>query len=235
MVGCAKDKTTDTPVDSPHVNEVNLIPYFENQRIYLDSVYTFSDGVKVQLVELKCYFQGFMTGTTQIFEYALYDYRAKGTRVYSGAGPLPTADILTFGVGVDAANNHSDPSTWPNNHPLNIAVSNDMHWDWNPGYIFFKVEAKVDTIPDQTLALNHNLVYHVGTDNFFSQKSITGASWVASSNKHQLNLKFNLKEFFKPVGDEINFTNESSTHSASGQEVVTEKIRLHFINALTLE
>lgn len=54
---------------------------------------------------------------------------------------------LTFGVGVDSANNFLDPTVAA--EPLNLQ-SPSMHWNWNAGYIFVRIEGEVDTDSDGT-------------------------------------------------------------------------------------
>ncbi|MNY21557.1 hypothetical protein D3C86_1551140 [compost metagenome] len=134
---------------------------------------------------------------------------------------------IQFGIGVPGDINHNDPSLFPAANPLNIAIANDMHWDWNPGYIFIKVEAKVDTIVDGITNCNHNLVYHVGTDSYFTSKTIANLSW-SGSNIRESWLKIDLKNFFENPGNEINVKTEFTTHSTPAQTNLTEKARQNF-------
>lgn len=63
--------------------------------------------------------------------------------------------MLSFAVGVDSANNFLDPTTAE--EPLNLQAPS-MHWNWNAGYIFIRIEGLVDTdsdgTPDSTLELH---------------------------------------------------------------------------------
>jgi hypothetical protein len=117
---------------------------------------------------------------------------------------------------------------------LNIAIANDMHWDWNPGYIFFKIEAKVDTIVDGVTNCDHNLVYHVGTDSYFTTKTITGFNWSenGSASKDAL-LKLDMKNFFENGSNPIDVKTEFTTHSMASQSVLTEKARLNFAASIS--
>lgn len=48
---------------------------------------------------------------------------------------------IRFYIGVDPKANHSDPTLWPNGHPL--ALQNPtMHWGWAAGYRFAAIEGK---------------------------------------------------------------------------------------------
>lgn len=59
-----------------------------------------------------------------------------------------TYTALRFGVGVDNSRNiQTDPKAipatdYPTDHPLNAA--SDMYWSWATGYIFVKIEGRID-------------------------------------------------------------------------------------------
>lgn len=234
MVACKREKT---PVqqDTPHVNSMNVHVKFNGSTFSMDSIYTFSDGTKIQFSTLKFYLNQVNSGSTLLADYALYDWSVHPTKLFSKVGDLPQSDLLTFNVGVPSLDNHSDPSTWPSNHPLNIMLANDMHWDWNPGYIFIKIEAKTDTLVDANVVLNHNLTYHVGMDANFLSKNFSGVSWQTSGKASVLNLALDLDEVFTNTSQPVDVTSEHTTHSASGQEALTSKVLHNFGAALKLE
>jgi hypothetical protein len=66
------------------------------------------------------------------------------------AGKLPKGDYtaLQLGIGVDSTRNiQSDPlaipaTDYPTDHPLNASA--DMWWGWATGYIFVKLEGRLD-------------------------------------------------------------------------------------------
>lgn len=53
--------------------------------------------------------------------------------------PLGQYKGVRFFIGPAAQLNHSDPSVYAPDHPLNPQV-NQMHWDWKSGYIFMALE-----------------------------------------------------------------------------------------------
>ncbi len=71
---------------------------------------------------------------------------------------LPPGAYTGFqmGLGVDAARNDSSGLAaipawqYPAEHPLSPAA--DMYWSWNPGYIFLKIEGRVDVNNNGDLA-----------------------------------------------------------------------------------
>ncbi len=74
-------------------------------------------------------------------------------------------------IGVDAAKNHLDPSTYQLGHPLGFQDPS-MHWGWSAGYRFMAIEGYVDNNNDgipESLFQYHNL-----GDNLYFTTSIDG-------------------------------------------------------------
>lgn len=235
LSSCAKKKV-DEPENTPVVQQarLSLRPMFDSDYLYLDSIYTLSNGYKIQFLELKAYFADIQSGGTVLKEIALFNYRDNGTLVFQADQVLTNPTSIQFGIGVPSSVNHNDPSTFANTNPLNIVIANDMHWDWNPGYIFFKIEAKADTIVDAVTNCDLSLVYHVGTDTYFTTKTISNLNWSAvSSTLNEAWLKLNLKNFMENPASPIDVKTETSTHSASSQAALTEKARQNFAASLS--
>ncbi len=227
-----KDDVIDTPVVQQ--SKLSLKPIFGSENLVLDSVYTMSNGFEIEFQEVKAYFTGIQSGGSVLKDAALFNFRETGTLIFQANQLVSNPTSIQFGIGVPSSINHNDPSTFQNTNPLNIAIANDMHWDWNPGYIFFKVEAKVDTIVDGITNCNHNLVYHVGTDSYFTNKTIANLNWsAASSTLNEAWLKLDLKNFFENAGSAIDVKTEFTTHSMSSQSALTEKARQNFAASIS--
>lgn len=61
------------------------------------------------------------------------------TSLNLGSYPITVLEAIKFAVGVEAAVNHSDPSTYPASHPLAPQMPS-MHWGWTSGYRFIAME-----------------------------------------------------------------------------------------------
>ncbi len=233
---CNKKKEKDPETETPAVQQskLSLKPVFGTDPLLLDSIYTLSNGYKIEFLELKAYFTGIQSGTTTLKDAALFNFRETGTLIFQANQLVSNPASIQFGIGVPAAINHNDPSLFPSTNPLNIAIANDMHWDWNPGYIFFKIEAKVDTLTDGITNCDHNLVYHVGTDAYYTSKTISNLSWSAVSNTvNQAWMKLDLKNFFENSGNAIDVKTEFTTHSMASQSALTEKARQNFVASIS--
>ncbi len=236
MASCKKKQDDPSPPVEPVENyiRVDVNPFFGADMLYLDSVYSFGNGDLIKFDEIKFYLQDIRNGSNLMVEAGLFDYRARGKKLLEVKGEYSYFNTIDANLGVDSATNHMDPSGFPTSSMLNIMNSNDMHWGWNPGYIFVKVEAKMDTIPNATELFDHTIVYHVGLDANLMQVNFTNATWNAiGNNTHALDLKLDMEAFFAGPTP-IDYMTEYTSHAAAGQEIITAKVMNNFKNALTL-
>lgn len=230
---CKEDKVTP-PIEQIEYLQVTMQPTFGSDDLILDETYTTAEGYDVQFTDLKCYFTRSANGSKTLCDAALFDFRENGTFVFKKEGNKNDFSDLSGYLGVDVLYNHSDPSAFANDNPLNIAIANDMHWDWNPGYIFMKVEAKVDTLNDGIANFNHFVVFHIGGDNLIQPLSFTNINWISvAPDKHVFPLKLDMQKFLQNNGQTIDLKTEHISHSASGQETLSQKVIENFKSAIS--
>ncbi len=229
-----KEEVVPVPQEGPaHYVKIEVDPMFDTEVLHLDSVYNTQEGYDIKFSEIRFYMEDVRNGSTQLIDAGLFDYRARGTVLFRAEGKGSDFGSLQANLGVGAANNHSDPSAFPSESMLNILNANDMHWNWSPGYIFVKVEAKVDTIPDGTPLFNHNVVLHAGLDPNLQTLSFENLTWTTTGNDDVLRLKLDMSTFLNG-SQVIDVKDEPSTHSAPGQEALTLKVMTNFKEALTV-
>ena len=175
-----------------------------------------------------------------LFGYASYWLATYIAILISG---IPAKELLTIHglypsiqgfIGVDSINNHSDPSAFDNQNDLNIENAGTMHWGWNTGYIFIKIEGKVDTLSTGTF--DHNFSFHAGTDAFLQQLTFENILWEQTGqNEHTMNISLSMSDFLNSDFNTIDLKDEFITHSNSGQQTLTEKVVTNFVNALSLQ
>lgn len=75
---------------------------------------------------------------TMLQDYAIID---AGSEAILDLGEIDanTIESLSFYVGVDEEDNHSDPSSWTSPHPLAPRFPS-MHWGWSAGFRFLAIE-----------------------------------------------------------------------------------------------
>lgn len=234
LLSCKEPAPVDPPNDTDYV-QLSLVPFYGTEELNLEQVYTTDEGYKIQFVNIKAYFCQIKNGDDVLANSALFDFAERGTLLRKLEGDYTKFADLKCLLGVDAIQNHADPTQFASDDPLNIMISNDMHWDWNPGYIFLKVEAKADTIVDATDNLDLNLSYHVGGDDFLQNLNLPGLTWQAIAEKtHEAKLKVDLKQFFINPSNPINIKTESATHSGVGGETLALKVIQNFKAALSV-
>jgi hypothetical protein len=234
VISACGDKN-DPPTVTTEQLQVTMQPTWGTSDLALDQVFTTSEGYRVQLTDLKCYFAALGSSTKSLTDAALYDFRETGKLVVKKNGKRADFTNLQAFLGVEEANNHADPTAFPNQHPLNISVANDMHLGWNPGYIFIKFEAKVDTINDGIDNFNHFVIFHIGKDNLLQTLSFPTVNWNATGTGiFTLPLKFDVATFLQNGQQTIDLKQEFTSHTAPGQEAISAKVIQNFKAAIQL-
>jgi hypothetical protein len=233
LMSACKDKKKEDEIIQPQV-EIVIDAMYGYQFLSTDStVFTTEEGYDVKLREMKIILTDIRNGNNLLSPAAIYSSK-KGRALLKTNGTSANFGNLSFNIGVDATLNHSDPAAFPNDHALNILNASDMHWSWNPGYIFFKVEMIADTLDDGVKNFNHVVTYHVGMDDCFQQKQITGLNWNSVGNNiEQLRLKVDIKRLLQNGTSVVDIKTESATHSAPENLPLSIKLSENFKAALT--
>ena len=79
--------------------------------------------------------------TTNVEDKYIFVSKGKSVDELLGNFNITQLDSISFYVGVEATDNHADPSLWPAGHPL-APKSPEMHWGWAAGYRFVAIEGK---------------------------------------------------------------------------------------------
>ena len=234
LTACNDESAGNCPTPQEKYLSLTINPEFNGQELFLDQTVTSSEGYLIQFTELKCFLEDIRSSENLLIDAGLFDYRAKGVDVFRTPGDPAAFDSLNFNLGIRSDLNHSDPTLFPTNSDLNIINANDMHWDWNPGYIFVKVEARVDTIPDTIENYDHNVVCHVGGDVNLQDISLNNLQWnLIAENEYQLNLKLDMEKFLNDGNQSIDLRTEHTSHSAPNQAPLSLKIMQLFKSAIS--
>lgn len=231
LLACNDKVPEPTPVEKKA--ECTMQPTFGATPLALNQTFTLSDGTLVEFTDIKCYFSDVTSNGNTLVSSAFFNFAEKGTSFFSVTDNNLALSGLNFGLGVAPSVNHNDPSAFPSSNPLNIAIANDMHWSWNTGYIFIKVEGRADTLVDGTVNCNHLFSYHVGGDYFYLPNQSVSGTWTTVSDVNKrLQLKLDLKTFFENAASPINVRTEFMTHSPSAADVLGAKVKTNFMAAI---
>lgn len=118
---------------------------------------------------------------------------------------ITNLEAIKFAVGVEAATNHLDPSTYPMTHPL-APQAPSMHWGWTSGYRFAALEGNSGSGFSQTFEL-HGL----GDQNYFPITLNTAGQ----DNNGDLNIVINAD--YKGALQDINVASGPVSHGESGE------------------
>ena len=237
LVSCKK-KETDDPIlpPIPEQLEVHLLPKLDGQNYIADQIIESPQGYRYYFSDIKILGTDIANGSNILADNYLYNFRSTGTLIKSSIGDNANFSNLSLNIGVGSALNHADPSVPASSSALNISNSSDMHWGWNPGYIFVKLEGKVDTTDNGVDDFNHIFVYHLGMDQAFRSVNFSGINWLAMSEaKFKTNLNLSMKEILDKPGDEIDLRLDYISHSSSSQMALSNRIMDLFVNAISKE
>jgi hypothetical protein len=103
--------------------------------------------------------------------------------------PAGTYTQLRFAIGVDADHNHSLDL-----FEGELSTELDMHWDWNSGFIFLKLEGSTGQTADKA-----PFFAHIGNDPVFQRLSFELDDLVVGEANATVNLRVDLKSAFDPL------------------------------------
>ncbi len=147
-------------------------------------------------------------------------------------GDVPTGNYkgFRFVLGLDSITNHKDPTTYESDEPLAIQ-SPGIHWSWNSGYIFMKMEGQVDTTQAHSGTPNFDFFYHIGLDQMKRTIDFSTSGFkVTGDNENEIGLEID----FLKIMTSVDMRTESETHTFNNLPLAT-KIADNWQSAFSLE
>ena len=235
VLSSCKDKVEGEPCE-PVTGQlsVTIQPVFGSEVLYLDSTYMTVEGYGVQFTDLKFFAEDVRGPISQLMDASFFNYRESGTALFTAEGSPDDFATLEGNLGVQSSLNNSDPAAFPNDNVLNISNSGGMHWGWNPGYIFMKVEARVDTIPDGNDLFDHSVVFHIGKNENLQTFSFSNINWQQTSDmSYNFPLKLDMQKFLENGSQTIDLQTEHTSHTSPGLEALSLKVIQNFNAAIS--
>ncbi len=237
FVSCKKKKENEVEVVEP-VNklEVHLVPKANGQDYVLDQVIASPLGYRYFFTDVKMLGTDMSNGSAVFSDSYFFDFRTWGTLVRSTSGSAADFGNLNMNIGVPTSLNNADPSLPPSTSALNILNSGAMHWGWNPGYIFVKLEGKVDTTDNGIDDFDHSFLFHLGMNPILRPISFSGLNWIkVNENLQKTNLILNMTDLFDKPGDDLDLRVNFSSHSTNAQMFLSNLVVDKLVNALSKE
>ena len=238
FTSCKDDEPTPCDDDEPVVQEVriNLVPTYNGQILEFNTDYTTQEGYTIEFTKINVIMTNFSHNGNELFASGVYKYEDDSRVLWEGPGDYSEFPSMTSNIGVPASENHEDPSARPSSDPLNILNTDDMHWGWNPGYIFLMIEGKADTSATQNGQDLMNFLYHIGKDDFLVPVSLQNLTWTQiNSSLHETDIYVDMYKVFDGDTADIDMKLERSSHTMPGQETLSNKVITNFANALSTE
>lgn len=230
---CQKDESVEVtePEKTTGTVEIRFIPTMNGEAFNLNQNFIGPNGLRMKYETFKFYLSDFqLQSTTSVLgssEISLIDFSLNDNSISIEANP-GTITNISFGLGVKKSLNGTDdpnfnPAAYSNNHPLSIY--NGMYWTWASGYIFSKLEGRIDTSALQNQDPNYSFFYHSGKDTVYSSHGISGFNEsVVKGQKTLINLKIEVNDVFKTPTDTINMVQDYFTHTTDHLELAQKVI-----------
>ncbi|HNR21232.1 MAG TPA: hypothetical protein PKN75_15165 [Bacteroidia bacterium] len=224
FTGCKKDDD-DTPAPTPNTEQklsFHLHTMVGSNAASYGVQYQDASGRKFDIADLRYYISNIVLIKNDGSELALSGKVLlvnPATQEYElGEVPVGSYKGFKFLLGLDSTTNHSDPTTYSASNPLSIQ-SPSIHWSWNSGYIFMKIEGQVDTTLAANGPLDLQYFYHVGLDQLkrtidFSTSPFT----VVSGSDYEIGLEFDLLQAL----NNVDMRTENETHSFNNLPLATK-------------
>ncbi|WNJ20128.1 MbnP family protein [Pontibacter sp. G13] len=225
------DSETWAPTDT-YVNQDGRNVAFSDFKFYLSNITLIKeDGEEIELrsedfdseVFLVDLFQGTIDGDedSHTFEVPVGNYTG-----------------LKLNVGVPEIYNGSDPATYDLDHPL--GVRSGMHWSWNAGYMFVRIDGRVDSSATKSQPPTLSLIYHAGANGLFRSKAFqAGNDGFEIKSDEVLTYEFDVdvNKCFYNTTEAIDMAERNLTHTGgegSTSYELAEEVMDNFVNeALT--
>lgn len=130
-----------------------------------------------------------------------------------------TFDGLNFNIGVDETTNALDEEDYnsrPAGDPLGVQDPS-MHWSWNAGYRFARIDGKADL--DNDGEFETSIVYHTGTNALFRSVSMT-PSLDLKEGANTVEIGLNIADAF--IGVDFSDAEQQTTHTGDNPELATK-------------
>ncbi|MFK7932809.1 MAG: MbnP family protein [Saprospiraceae bacterium] len=136
-----------------------------------------------------------------------------------------TYSELSFFVGVDPATNSMSTEDFTTRASSDPLAANDfqMHWNWNSGYKFLRVDGMSDTDGDGVV--DTGITYHIGSDALLEYVNLN-----LENLSEEVNIEFDFAKLFAGV----DFTTDIDTHTGNNLPLA-QKLVANYSTAFSLK
>ncbi len=221
---------------------LSVQPTVGNSNVVLGQEYLDQESYRIKPTTLRFYASHITlssaSGDIEIKDIALFDMEdVEAGKPMTMEVEVPAGDYtgISFWVGLDSAQNASNPADFDNDNPLSLAPG--TFWTWNTGYRFVMLEGYFDTIQNTPSPVSSTRFfnYHTGTNPLYAKAELGSASiafTVTEGANYTYSLDLDLNNvFYGPAN--IDRKLGASTHTTSNYPLA-EKFTQNFVSAFKL-
>lgn len=180
--------------------EVKLNAFVGAQPLsFSNTIYSDGEGKDFYFTKFKFYISDVRlvrTDNTEVDveDVAYFDYSDNNWNSFSVEAPSGEYKGVKFYVGLNPAQNATNPDDFKASNPL--GPKDDMFWEWLK-HRFINLEGKAD-VSGGSFVNGVGLVYHVGRDTCYREVSLTNVNFIIpDEGKKSVNLNLDLLKVFK--------------------------------------
>ncbi|MEM6320252.1 MAG: MbnP family protein [Bacteroidota bacterium] len=222
---CGEDRGVETTLDLQYQFTINDEP------LQLGKTYEVG-GTAVQFDIARFYVGGITleppTGPSLRFEDLYFLVHPEESNYEIGGFDFAPYNKMNFFVGIAPEINsqtEDDFTTRSANDPLSVQDPS-MHWNWNSGYKFIRVDGQTDTDGDGVV--DTPMAFHIGTDNLLKTLSFDTPTLQEGANTFTFTLDLNR------LYQDINLAEDWSTHTGNNLPLAQQFLG-NFEQALTIQ
>lgn len=120
---------------------------------------------------------------------------------------------IMFNVGVDSETNALDPSTYPLDDVL--SSSQNMYWNWNSGYVFYKFEGTANNAGQST----EQWYVHTGLDKFYIPELKVNRNFKPTTENFIVGIDLDVNTLVNGGEYYIDLTDRAFSHTMDNEEL----------------
>jgi hypothetical protein len=206
--------------------KLHLHSNIDTNEIDLGSVYRDADGRQIQLNTAQFYISNIKLvkadGSLYPIDNAYVLKQVAQEQYVVGQALIGEYKAVIFDVGVGAAANHQNPSSFPSTNPLSQSGPDTWFGTTTQGYVFMNVAGKVDTSANNNGAVDFPVSYKIGSDALLKTVTLpahpNGNFVMGFSQEMYIHLICDYGALLKG----INFKTQASTTTTTNPDVATQ-------------
>lgn len=232
FASCKKDEAIPEITEPAGTLEIRFYPTMNGVPLEANTIFIGPNNRRMLVENFKFYLSGLYlrtdTDSVLIKDVSLIDLVSANKTLKLAVKP-GIYKALRYAVGLTPEQNGTnnpnfDEAQFPIDHPQSIY--NGMYWSWASGYIFSKIEGKLDTSATQNQTPTFTWFYHSGLDVLYSPGSISDLSIELKDKETTvLDLAIEVNDVFRQPGDTINMVNNYFTHTTDNLGLAEKVIR----------